>query len=132
MNQIKPRLSLIELFNNQPRMFRGVVWMLVATFAAACQNALVKFVSDDLPVAEMLLVRSLVSLTIFMPIVIRAGFKPVKTKRLGFHCLRGGVHSMAQLVFFYALAITPLATVAALNFTGPLFSTLMCTGLTSK
>ena len=125
MNQNKPRLSLIELFNNQPQVFRGVVWMLIATFAAACQNSLVKFVADDISVAEALFFRSLVSLSIFMPIVIRANFSPVKTGRLKLHCFRGSIHSFAQLLFFYALAITPLATVAALNFTGPLFTTLL-------
>ncbi|MEL0107868.1 MAG: DMT family transporter [Rhodospirillaceae bacterium] len=125
MNKNNSNFSLFDLLNNQPQMFRGVVWMLLATFAAACQNSLVKFVSDDLPVVEMLLVRSLISLSIFLPVVIKTGFEPVKTNRLGFHCFRGGVHSLAQLLFFYALAVTPLATVAALNFTGPLFSTLM-------
>ncbi len=125
MNQNKPKISLIKLFNSQPQMFRGVVWMLIATFAAACQNALVKFIADDVSVAEMLFFRSIFSLAIFLPVVIRANFVPLKTKRLGFHCIRGSVHSMAQLIFFYALVITPLATVAALNFTGPRFSTLM-------
>lgn len=125
MNEKKPKLSLIELFNSQPQVFRGVVWMLVATFAAACQNSLVKFVSDDISVAEALFFRSLVSLSIFAPVVIRANFAPVKTGRLKLHCIRGTIHSFAQLLFFYALAITPLATVAALNFTGPLFTTLL-------
>ena len=125
MNQKKPKLSLIALFNSQPQTFRGVVWMLIATFAAACQNTLVKFVSDDISVPETLFFRSIFSLTIFMPVVIRANFTPFKTGRLKLHCVRGSIHSFAQLFFFYALAITPLATVAALNFTGPLFTTLM-------
>ena len=125
MNQKKPKLSLIALFNSQPQTFRGVVWMLIATFAAACQNTLVKFVSDDISVPETLFFRSIFSLTIFMPVVIRANFTPFKTDRLKLHCVRGSIHSFAQLFFFYALAITPLATVAALNFTGPLFTTLM-------
>jgi drug/metabolite transporter (DMT)-like permease len=125
MNQKKPKLSLIALFNSQPQTFRGVVWMLIATFAAACQNTLVKFVSDDISVPETLFFRSIFSLTIFMPVVIRANFTPFKTDRLKLHCVRGSIHSFAQLFFFYALAITPLATVAALNVTGPLFTTLM-------
>lgn len=127
MNQKKPRLSLIELFNSQPQVFRGVVWMLVATFAAACQNSLVKFVADDISVAEALFFRSLVSLSIFLPVVIRADWEPVKTGRLKLHCIRGSIHSLAQLLFFFALAVSPLATVAALNFTGPLFTTLLAT-----
>ncbi|MGY8990727.1 MAG: DMT family transporter, partial [Rhodospirillales bacterium] len=125
MKQIKPKLSLIALFNSQPQAFRGAVWMLVATFAAACQNVLVKYVTDDISVAETLFFRSIFSLTIFMPVVIRANFSHFKTNRLKLHCVRGSIHSMAQLFFFFALAVTPLATVAALNFTGPLFTTLM-------
>ncbi|MEQ8193120.1 MAG: DMT family transporter [Rhodospirillales bacterium] len=114
-----------KLVNAEPTAFRGIMWMLLATATAALQNALIKFMSHGLPFAEVLFFRSLFSLGFFMPAILHGSFEAAKTKRLTLHCVRGAIHGCAQIFFFFALATTPLAVVAALNFTGPLFSTVL-------
>ncbi|MEX2450581.1 MAG: DMT family transporter [Rhodospirillales bacterium] len=114
-----------KFVNAEPTALRGISWMLLATATAALQNALIKFMSHGLPFAEVLFFRSLFSLGFFMPAILYGNFTAVKTKRMTLHCVRGGVHGCAQILFFFALATTPLAVVAVLNFTGPLFSTLL-------
>jgi drug/metabolite transporter (DMT)-like permease len=46
----------------------------------------------------------------------------MRTKRLGLHALRGLVNIGAMLMFFTAVATTPLAKVTALSFTAPIFA----------
>ena len=44
---------------------------------------------------------------------------------MGLHVLRALFNIVAMLSFFYALSITPLAEVTALNFTAPIFATVL-------
>ncbi|NIP74066.1 MAG: DMT family transporter, partial [Gammaproteobacteria bacterium] len=48
-----------------------------------------------------------------------------RTAHLKLHLLRGGLNVVAMLMFFTAVLITPLADVAALGFTAPLFASLL-------
>src|SRR3546814_9445361 len=47
------------------------------------------------------------------------------TERFGLHLLRAASNVFAMLLFFYALSIAPLADVAALGFTAPLYATIL-------
>jgi drug/metabolite transporter (DMT)-like permease len=59
------------------------------------------------------------------PVFVRQRWAPLRTRNLKLFALRGVLNSAAMLMFFYSLSITPLATVAALGFTAPLFATLL-------
>jgi drug/metabolite transporter (DMT)-like permease len=55
---------------------------------------------------------------------MRARFAPLKTSKLHLHALRGITNSASMLMFFSALAFTPLAQATALAYTSPLFVTI--------
>ena len=81
--------------------------------------------SAELHPFELAFFRNLFGLLVVIPWFMRYGLKPLKTKRLGLHALRAGINAMAMLMFFYAVSITPLADVAALSFTAPIFATVL-------
>ena len=81
--------------------------------------------STELHPFELAFFRNLFGLIVVMPWFVRYGLRPLQTKRLGLHALRSGINVMAMLMFFYALSVTPLADVAALSFTAPIFATVL-------
>ena len=54
--------------------------------------------------------------------MLKKGGELMRTNHMKWHLLRAGLNVIAMLMFFYALAITPLAIAQALSFTAPLFA----------
>jgi drug/metabolite transporter (DMT)-like permease len=88
-------------------------------------NGLIRSLSAEIHAFEIAFFRNLFGLLVLLPLVWRAGPASLRTKQFRLHALRGVLNAFAMLSFFYAVAITPLATVAALSFTTPLFATLL-------
>ena len=117
--------SYIKKINRLSGNLRGVLFMFVATICFSVMHALIRYMSAELHPFELAFFRNLFGLLVVIPWFMRYGLKPLKTKRLGLHALRAGINAMAMLMFFYAVSITPLADVAALSFTAPIFATVL-------
>ncbi len=87
-------------------------------------NGLIRFLSSDLHGFEIAFFRNLFGVFVLLPLVLRAGVRSLATAKLHLHALRGVLNAITMLSFFVAVGMTPLATVAALGFTSPLFTTL--------
>ena len=61
----------------------------------------------------------------FAPLFWRSDFKLLKTSRMKLQLMAGVFQAGSMLLFFLALGLIPLAKVSALNFSSPLFSTLL-------
>lgn len=108
-----------------PPVLRGLGWMLVAAAGSSSMNGLIRHLSADIHTFEIALFRNVFGLLVLVPLVLDAGRAALRTQKLRLHALRGVLNAVAMLSFFYAVAITPLAMVAALGFTSPLFATLL-------
>ena len=64
---------------------------------------------------------------VVLPWFIQRGMQPLRTRHLPLHLLRVFITLISQLGLFYALKVTPLALIAALGFTVPIFTTLLAT-----
>ncbi|PPR18290.1 MAG: Riboflavin transporter [Alphaproteobacteria bacterium MarineAlpha9_Bin7] len=117
--------SYFKKINRLSGNLRGVLLMFVATICFSVMHALIRYMSAELHPFELAFFRNLFGLLVVIPWFMRYGLKPLKTKRLGLHALRAGINAMAMLMFFYAVSITPLADVAALSFTAPIFATVL-------
>ena len=111
-----------EVWRAQTPVLRGVVLMCVSTIAFAMMHAAVRHVSAELPPFVIAFFRNLFGLLFLAPLLMGSGFAQMRTKRLGLHALRGLVNIGAMLMFFSALALSPLAKVTALSFTAPIFA----------
>lgn len=117
--------SYFKKINRLSGNLRGVLLMFVATICFSVMHALIRYMSAELHPFELAFFRNIFGLLVVIPWFMRYGLKPLKTKRLGLHALRAGINAMAMLMFFYAVSITPLADVAALSFTAPIFATVL-------
>lgn len=111
-------------FHSLPALPRAIGLMIMATFLLSVMLGLIRFVSFELHPFEVVFFRNLFGLGILLPVLLKAGIEPLRTKRIGLHSIRGLLQSASMCLFFYGLSLTTLAKVAALNFTAPLFASV--------
>lgn len=78
---------------------------------------------------EIAFFRNLFGFLTLTPLLLRAGLGPLKAKRPGLLALRAVINLFAMLAFFTALTLVPLADVASLGFTAPIFATALAVPL---
>ncbi len=115
----------VQRFVSTSSVLRGMLFMLLSTLCGSSANAFIRGLSVDLHPFEVTFFRSLFGFLFLMPIVIRMGWAPVRTRRYGLFAVRGLIAGASMLMFFLGVSMVPLAKVAALNFTAPLFATVM-------
>ena len=104
----------------------GISWMCTAAFGSSAMNGMIREASADIHAFEIAFFRNVFGLVALAPMLLKAGLRTTfRTSRPGLHVLRGLLNAVAMLSFFYAVTITPLATVAALGFTAPLFAAVL-------
>ena len=102
----------------------GALWMLVAGFLFGCMGVFVKLGAEYFSNTELVFYRSFIGLIIMYGIVLQRGGSIV-TPQWRSHLWRGISGSIALLLFFYCITVLPLATAVTLNYTSPLFLTLL-------
>ncbi len=115
---------LVQKYYRVPNQIRGMLLLLCATILFSVMHALIRHVGENQHPFEMAFFRNLFGFIILVPFFFKYGFQILHTKRLSLHAARGAVHVASMLLFFSAVTITPLATVAAMTFTAPLFVAL--------
>ena len=97
-----------------------------ALLAFSLQDAIVKFLSNDHAVLQILTIRIAFVLAIVLVIcALRYGLSALKTRHYKILLLRGVLAFLAFTTYYLALAVIPMASVAAVYMTAPLFVTAL-------
>jgi len=79
-----------------------------------------------LHVFQIMEVRSLLGIVLFVPMIAAAGgLRAMRTQHLRGHLARNAVHYVAQFLWFLAITMIPIAEVVAIEFTGPVWVALL-------
>src|SRR3546814_12444114 len=72
----------------------------------------------------MLFIRSVIGIAILLPVIARSrrGWGQIGRRYLPGHLLRNVIHFTGQVLWIFGIALLPLATVAAIEFTSPLWA----------
>ena len=108
-----------------PGTIRGMGWMLISAFTVAIFNGIVRHISADVHPFEIAFLHSAFGVLYLTPVYFRSGLAPLKTRRLPMHALRAALNVTASLFMIMALSLSPLAEVAALSFSAPLFAAVL-------
>ena len=108
-----------------PGNLKGMAYALLSGMTFAAMSGMVRHVSAELHPFEIAFFRFFFGVFVLVPVLMRTGLAPMRTKRLGMHSFRVALGAVATLAMFYALSVTPLAQVAALSFTMPIFATVL-------
>ena len=98
--------------------WRACVALIACSLAFSLMTVCVKHLGGRLPVAEIVLVRSIISIAITLAMMRRLGVSPWGEQR-GLLMIRGGLGTGALFCFFEALARLPLAAATLLQYTYP-------------
>ncbi|WP_170533821.1 DMT family transporter [Ruegeria atlantica] len=104
----------------------GIVFVLIGILAISINDMLIKFLSGGYPLHQMVFTRSLIGIGFSFALVqMEGGWRILKTDQPGLHLVRGLLIVIANLTFFTALAVMPLAEATAVFFVAPLMITLL-------
>lgn len=98
----------------------GSLWMLVAGILFACMGMLVKYGGTHFSSSELVFYRSFFGLFIVYAMLYRSNAL-LSTQHWRSHLWRGLSGTIAMMLFFYCIAVLPLATAVTLNYTSSLF-----------
>jgi drug/metabolite transporter (DMT)-like permease len=108
------------------RPLHGIGFVLVGASVFPVQDVLIKGLSGNYPVLEIVFVRSLVSLGLFAWLLWREHDSATfPLQRPWLHAVRGSLGLLSFTTYYMAIAALPLATVAAVAFAAPLFVTAL-------
>ena len=100
--------------------------MLGATVAFSASSAISKWQVASYPIGEVLFIRTLTSLFVCALLILPAtGLAVFHTRRLRDHVFRGVSQATSQAFIVIAFSLMPLAGAVAINFSAPLFATLV-------
>jgi drug/metabolite transporter (DMT)-like permease len=102
----------------------GALWMLLAGVLFACMGVFVKLGAAHFTHVELVFYRSFFGLLLVYAILRRRQVN-VTTAYWRTHLWRGLSGTVALALFFYCIAALPLATAVTLNYTAPLFLTIL-------
>ncbi len=104
---------------------KGAFYMILSAFCFAITAGLIRYATREVHPFEAAFLRSFCGLIFMLPLVMRGGLAKISIKRPRLHILRGIISGIGTLMWSSALAVLPVGEAVALNFTAPLFATMM-------
>jgi drug/metabolite transporter (DMT)-like permease len=104
-------------------MNRGVLYMLISTFAFSFMQVCVKYL-QHIPTFELVFFRSLLTIIFSLTYLKMNGIAPLGNNRKILF-LRGLFGMMALTMFFYTLKVLPLATAVIIQYLSPIFTVII-------
>ena len=108
-----------------PVALRGALWMCGALLSFSLMAIAARELLRSMGSFEILFLRSLVSFVLMLAVLPRFGLGALRTQLFGLHVLRNVLHFGGQYAWVYAIAMLPLATVFAIEFTMPVWTALL-------
>ena len=107
---------------NNPLM--GVLWMLVTGACFVAVTAIVKYIGSDVPPAQAAFLRYVLGLVFLIPMIRPILRARLTARQLKLFTWRGIAHTLAVVLWFYAMTQIPLAEVTAMNYLSPVYVTI--------
>ena len=102
----------------------AISWMLLTGFLFVGVTAIVKHVGTDLPPAQSAFLRYVTGLVFVIPLIRLIKKANLSRNELTLFAWRGLAHSIGVILWFYAMAILPMAEVTAMGYLSPIYVTI--------
>lgn len=106
------------------RPVQGVLWMLATGLSFVVVNGIVRYLGTALPAPQSAFIRFLWGFLFLLPSlapVFRHGFAP---RVWGLFALRGALHTVAVMLWFFAMARITISEVTAIGYLNPIVVTV--------
>lgn len=102
----------------------AISWMLLTGLLFVGVTAIVKHVGTDLPPAQSAFLRYVTGLVFVIPLIKLIKKANLSRNELTLFAWRGLAHSIGVILWFYAMAILPMAEVTAMGYLSPIYVTI--------
>lgn len=103
----------------------GIAWMVVTGLCFVMVTALVKLLGGRIPAAESAFLRYLLGLVFLLPVWRQLAATRLTSRQWRLFGLRGAVHTVGVMLWFYAMTRIPIAEVTAMNYLTPVYVTIL-------
>ncbi|MEH6645817.1 DMT family transporter [Sulfitobacter sp.] len=104
----------------------AIGFVLFGVLCISLNDMLIKQLSSGYPLHQIVFIRSFIGLLVsFVFLQFEGGWAALRTDQPWLHAMRGVLVVIANMSYFLALAVLPLADATALFFVAPLFITLL-------
>lgn len=107
-----------------PAPIQGAVWMTLSGVSFTISSAAVRHLASDIHFVEISFFRAVFGILVMLPWLTSVGLSAMKTRQTGKYIARGTVSVAANLCWFAALGLMPIADATSLSFATPIFITV--------
>ncbi len=115
----------MSLISNLSLKFTSIILMIISGFCFVAMHSAAKYLADEVHIFEVVFLRCALVIVVLFPFIVREGKKSLITKQPKNQIYRIVTNSIAMLLFFYGLTLSPLSLATALNFTAPIFTVIL-------
>ena len=115
---------MVSCFINMPGRSLSVLLMILSGVCFVAMHSAAKYLADEVHIFEIVFLRCALVVVILSPFLFKEGKKSLFTKQPKNQIYRIVTNSIAILLFFYGLSISPLSLATVLNFTAPIFTVI--------
>ncbi len=116
-------MSLAQTASQQDTL-QGIFWMILTGLLFVCVTGIVRYLGSDMPAIEAAFIRYVIGLMLITPVLLKLRPKLPDGRKMTLFAMRGIVHGVAVMLWFYAMARIPIAEVTAIGYTSPIFVTI--------
>ncbi len=121
---MKSNISTIAEKHNRP--IKSISFLIAGVFVFTLQDVIIKWISGNYPVHEIVWIRSFFSVIPILVIArLEGGFQLLRTTHFGLQIIRAFLMFASYMTYYLALAALPLAETVSLFFSAPLFITIL-------
>jgi len=102
----------------------GMLWMLVTGLCFVGVTIVVRYVGTRIPAPEAAFIRYAFGTLLLLPIILKIIKGEAKINSWRIMLVRGVIHGIGVILWFYAMARIPIAEVTALGYITPVFITI--------
>lgn len=102
----------------------GILWMLFAGLCFVGVNGTVRWLGQELPATEGAFIRFAFGVLFLLPVLVPALRRGFTARAWGLFALRGALHTLAVVMWFYAMSRITVAEVTAIGFLNPILVTV--------
>lgn len=106
------------------RPVAGILWMILTGLLFVAMTAIVKHVGSEVPAAQSAFLRFALGLPFAVPMLWPLRRRRLSRDQLRLFGVRGAVHTLGVLCWFFAMTRIPLAEVTAMNYLNPIYVTV--------
>ncbi|MBO6776740.1 MAG: DMT family transporter [Marinibacterium sp.] len=102
----------------------GILWMLGAGLCFVVVTALVKWLGPGIPAAQSAFIRYMLGLAFLLPLLRSIRATPMNRRLWTMFGVRGVLHGIGVMLWFFAMTRISIAEVTALNYLAPIYVTI--------